>query len=109
MTISVSNMAMTTTLDAGGNSLQVRRPGIYSVTASGGGLPSPITRTVVVRNQNMRLNFDENPNGCNPIRGVEWLRERPAQLVRPDAVRRHGLQLQRHGSTGMMATLHPRL
>ena len=63
VTISVSGVGTTTTMDAGGYSLQVP-PGIYTVTASGGGLPSSITRTVVVQNQNMRLNFDENPNGA---------------------------------------------
>jgi serralysin len=63
VTISVSNVGTTTTLDAGGYSLQVPA-GIYTVTASGGGLPSPITRTVVVQNDNMRLNFDENPDGA---------------------------------------------
>ncbi|MGP0068459.1 MAG: hypothetical protein ACLQGP_33280 [Isosphaeraceae bacterium] len=63
VTISVSNVETTTTLDAGGYSLQVPQ-GIYTVTASGGGLPSPITRTVVVQNENMSLNFDENPNGA---------------------------------------------
>ena len=39
-------------------------PGTYTVTASGGGLPDPITRTVVLGNDNVRLNFDENPNGA---------------------------------------------
>ncbi len=63
VTISVSNVGTTTTLDAGGYSLQVPA-GIYTVTASGGGLPSPIARTVVVQNDNMRLNFDEDPNGA---------------------------------------------
>ena len=63
VTISVSNGGTTTTLDAGGYSLQVP-PGVYTVTASGGGLLSPITRTVVVQNENMRLDFDENPNGA---------------------------------------------
>ncbi len=64
VTISVSNVGTTATLDAGGYSIQVP-PGIYSVTASGGGLSSPITRTVVVQDQNMRLNFDEDPNGAS--------------------------------------------
>jgi hypothetical protein len=63
VTISVSNVGTTTTLDAGGYSIQVP-PGVYTLTASGGGLPSPITRTVVVQDENMRLNFDEDPNGA---------------------------------------------
>ncbi len=62
VTISVSNGNTTTTLDAGGYSMQVT-PGIYTVTASGGGLPAPIARTVVVGNNNVRLNFVENANG----------------------------------------------
>ena len=62
VTISVSNVGTTTTLDAGGYSIQVP-PGVYTVTASGGGLPSPITRTVVVGSDNVRLDFDEGPNG----------------------------------------------
>ncbi len=64
VTISVSNGSTTTTLDAGGYSMQVT-PGIYTVTASGGGLPAPIARTVVVGNNNVRLNFVENANGTS--------------------------------------------
>jgi hypothetical protein len=62
VTITVSNVTSTTTLDAGGYSIQLA-PGTYTVTASGAGLPNPITRTVVIGNDNVRLNFDENPNG----------------------------------------------
>ena len=38
VTITVSNVGTTTTLDAGGYSIQVPAAGIYTVTASGGGL-----------------------------------------------------------------------
>ena len=63
VTITVANVGSTTTLDAGGFSMQLA-PGTYTVTASGGGLPTPLTRTVVIGNDNVRLNFDENPNGA---------------------------------------------
>ncbi len=64
VTIAVSGAVSTTTLDAGGYSIQLA-PGTYTVTASGGGLPVPIARTVVVGADNVRLNFDEDPNGAN--------------------------------------------
>ena len=63
VTITVSNVGTTTTLEAGGYSIQVPA-GVYTVTASGGGLATPIARTVVVQNDNMRVNFDEDPNGA---------------------------------------------
>ena len=62
VTISVAGVGSTTTLDAGGYAIALA-PGTYTVTASGGGLPGPISRTVVVGNDNVRLNFDESPNG----------------------------------------------
>jgi hypothetical protein len=62
VTITVSNVGTITTLDSGGYSIQVPA-GIYTVTASGGGLAAPIARTVVVQNDNVRLNFDQKPNG----------------------------------------------
>jgi hypothetical protein len=63
VTITVSNVGATTTLDAGGYSIQLPA-GVYTVTASGGGLPAPIVRTVVVQNNNVQLDFDEDPNGA---------------------------------------------
>ena len=62
VTISVPKIGSTTTNDAGGYSLQLA-PGVYTVTASGGGLPTPITRTVVLGSDNQRLDFDTTPNG----------------------------------------------
>jgi hypothetical protein len=44
----------TTTLSAGGYQRQVSA-GTYTVTFSGGGLPAPITRTVTVGSQNVKL------------------------------------------------------
>ena len=61
--ITVAGVGSTSTSDAGGYSIQLA-PGNYTVTASGGGLPAPITRTVVLGNDNARLNFDQNPNGA---------------------------------------------
>jgi hypothetical protein len=63
VTITVAGVGSTQTMDAGGYSIQLA-PGTYTVTASGGGLPTPIARTVVLGNDNVRLNFDENPNGA---------------------------------------------
>jgi len=63
VTITVANLGSASTLDAGGYSMQLA-PGTYTVTASGGGLPAAITRTVVIGNDNARLNFDEEPNGA---------------------------------------------
>jgi hypothetical protein len=62
VTISVNGVGSTTTMDAGGYAIPLA-PGTYTVTASGGGLASPIARTVVVGDDNARLDFDANPNG----------------------------------------------
>jgi hypothetical protein len=56
VTITVSGLGSTTTFASGGYSLAVN-PGVYTVTASGGGLAAPITRTVAVGTSNYRLNF----------------------------------------------------
>jgi hypothetical protein len=63
VTITVAGVGSTTTMDAGGYAIPLA-PGTYTVTASGGGLPAPIERTVVLGNDNVRLDFDENPNGA---------------------------------------------
>jgi hypothetical protein len=63
VTITVASVGSTQTMDAGGYAIQLA-PGTYTVTASGGGLPAPIARTVVLGNDNVRLNFDANPNGA---------------------------------------------
>jgi uncharacterized protein YkwD len=44
------------TWGSGGYSHEVK-PGVYKVTASGGGLPGTLTRTVRVSKQNVRVNF----------------------------------------------------
>jgi N-acetylneuraminic acid mutarotase/uncharacterized protein YkwD len=73
VTLSVNGVAMATTWDTGGYSIPLA-PGTYTVTASGGGLYSPVTQTVTIGATNVRLNFtppfltgvvysDENANG----------------------------------------------
>jgi uncharacterized protein YkwD len=59
VTITVSGIGSTTTWASGGYTIQVA-PGTYTVTASGGGLLTPLTRTITVGNVNARLNFAEN-------------------------------------------------
>jgi uncharacterized protein YkwD len=57
VTIGVNGIGSTATGPSGGYSLPVA-PGTYTVTASGGGLTVPLTRTVTVGTGNYRLNFD---------------------------------------------------
>jgi hypothetical protein len=54
--ISVSGAGSTTTFNSGGYSIQLR-PGTYTVTASGGGLSTPLIRTVTIGSTNCRLDF----------------------------------------------------
>jgi hypothetical protein len=63
VTVSIAGVGSTITMDAGGYAIPLA-PGTYTVTASGGGLPAPIARTVVLGNDNVRLDFDANPNGA---------------------------------------------
>jgi hypothetical protein len=56
VTIAIAGVGSTTTFASGGYNFPLS-PGIYTVTASGGGLASPITEQVVVGGQNARLNF----------------------------------------------------
>lgn len=69
VTITVAGVGSTTTLDAGGYSMALA-PGTYTVTASGGGLPSPIARTVVIGSDNVQLNFVPDPNGATLVGGA---------------------------------------
>jgi hypothetical protein len=57
VTITVAGVGSTTTLASGGYSFQVN-PGTYRVTASGGGLSTPLTKTVTVGSTNYRLDFN---------------------------------------------------
>jgi hypothetical protein len=54
--ITVTGAGSTTTFDSGGYAFPVAA-GTYMVTASGPALPAPITRTVTVGAENVRLNF----------------------------------------------------
>jgi uncharacterized protein YkwD len=62
VTITVAGVGSITTWDSGGYSFALS-PGTYTVTASGGGLAAPITRTVAVGTQNVRLNFSQGEDG----------------------------------------------
>ncbi|HEV3118355.1 MAG TPA: DUF4214 domain-containing protein [Gemmataceae bacterium] len=56
VTISVNGAPIVATWASGGYSIAVA-PGTYTVTASGGGLPAPISQVVNVGGSNVRLNF----------------------------------------------------
>jgi hypothetical protein len=53
----VSGVGNRPAFDSGGYTVQLPHPGRYTVTASGGGLAAPVTRTIRVGGQNARLNF----------------------------------------------------
>jgi hypothetical protein len=56
VTITVAGVGSTTTFATGGYSFQLS-PGTYTVTAAGGGLSRPITKTVTIGAANARVNF----------------------------------------------------
>jgi uncharacterized protein YkwD len=56
VTITIAGVGAVSTFDSGGYSIQLN-PGTYTVTASGGALSGPVTRTVVVGPTNVRVNF----------------------------------------------------
>jgi hypothetical protein len=60
VTITVAGVGSTTTWDSGGYRFPLD-PGTYTVTASGGALAAPFTRTVTVGSTNYRLNFTVGP------------------------------------------------
>jgi hypothetical protein len=60
VTITVAGVGSTTTWDSGGYSFPLD-PGTYTVTASGGALAAPFTKTVNVGNGNYRLNYTVGP------------------------------------------------
>jgi uncharacterized protein YkwD len=62
VSITVAGVGATMTFDSGGYTLSVS-PGTYTVTARGGGLPAPHTRTVIVGNENVRLNYSAGDDG----------------------------------------------
>lgn len=60
VTVSAGPAGSVTTFDSGGYSLPLP-PGSYTVTASGGGLVTPLTHTVTVGRANVRVNFVTAP------------------------------------------------
>lgn len=56
VTITASGAGSTTTFGSGGYALPLSA-GTYQVTASGGGLPAPVTRTVTIGSSNVRITF----------------------------------------------------
>jgi hypothetical protein len=58
VTITVNGQQSVQDFDSGGYTIAVKQPGLEQVTASGGGLPGPLTETVqATRGHNVRLNF----------------------------------------------------
>jgi len=56
VTLSIAGVGAISTFSSGGYSWQLN-PGTYTVTASGPGLPGPITKTVVLSSTNVELDF----------------------------------------------------
>ena len=56
--MNVLGVGAVTTWDSGGYTIALP-PGTYTVVASGGGLATPLTRTVTVGSGNARLNFGQ--------------------------------------------------
>jgi uncharacterized protein YkwD len=57
VTIRVGSLKPVRDFDSGGYTVPLKHGGTYRVTASGGGLAAPLTRTIHVGGQNARLNF----------------------------------------------------
>jgi hypothetical protein len=58
VTITVNGQPSVLDYDSGGYTIPLKKAGLEQVTASGGGLPAPITQTVMAtRGHNVRLNF----------------------------------------------------
>jgi hypothetical protein len=57
VTITVQGARPVQDFDSGGYTVALKHTGTYRVTASGGGLPAPITRTVHIGAANVRLEF----------------------------------------------------
>jgi uncharacterized protein YkwD len=57
VTITVSGIGSVQDFNSGGFTVPLRHPGTYQVTAHGGDLPAPITRTVHVGASNVRVEF----------------------------------------------------
>jgi uncharacterized protein YkwD len=57
VTVTVSGVGAVQDFNSGGYTVALTHPGNYRVTAQGGGLPGPITRTINVGSSNVRLEF----------------------------------------------------
>ncbi|MBY0526055.1 MAG: hypothetical protein K2R98_21855 [Gemmataceae bacterium] len=66
VTITVQGVGAVAAFDTGGYSFRLN-PGSYTVTASGGGLASPIAQTVTVGTTNARLNFGGPGSSLPPV------------------------------------------
>jgi uncharacterized protein YkwD len=83
VTITVADAGSTVTLDSGGYSIPLG-PGTYTVAASGGLLPAPVTQTVTIGANNVRLDFRLDPAIVNAWKA--WVGELyQALLNRPAA------------------------
>jgi hypothetical protein len=65
-TITVAGIGSFPTFASGGYSIQLD-PGTYTVTASGGGLAVPLTKTVTIGADNYRLNFNAQNFDGDPV------------------------------------------
>ncbi len=72
VTITVGGVGSVTDFDTGGYSIPLN-PGTYTVTASGGALLAPVTQTVTVGTQNVRLNF--SPPAVTASQWTAWVTE----------------------------------
>ena len=110
VTIRVTRAGSTTTFSTGGYSLSLK-PGTYTVTASGGGLAAPIRRTVVVGKDNVRLNFDVNPNGLtlsgSPHRAVSGSLGSFATVQPGDTIASYAARIDWGNGAFSAATLTP--
>jgi hypothetical protein len=72
VTVTVAGAGTTTSFDSGGYALPLS-PGTYTVTASGGGLATPLVQTVTVGTSNVRLNFVAPPSTTQPS-DTAWIK-----------------------------------
>jgi uncharacterized protein YkwD len=66
VTITVAGAGSVVSFDAGGYSIPLA-PGTYTVTASGPGLPAPVTQVVTIGTANVRLDITPGPATGNPL------------------------------------------
>jgi hypothetical protein len=110
VTIRVQRAGAATTMATGGYSIALK-PGTYTVTTSGGGLAAPIARSVVVGKDNVRLDFDVNPNGStlsgSPRRSVAGALGGFAAFQAGDTTASYSARVDWGNGKPSMATLTP--